>query len=296
MNGIGTFLAAAGLAAIVAGNALAQGSSRPIRIIVPYGPGTGADITARLVAQHWTARSQVPVIVENRPGAGSIVGVNGLKQAPPDGTTIGVIVSANAAQPWLVKDLPYDIRKDFTPITLMYHGPLVMTVNAAFPAANLAELIAYAKGNPGKVFYGSLGVGTTTHLAAELLAQSAGIQIVNVPYKGSGDMHAAVAANNVQMSFDNYVSPKPLVDAGRLRPIVATGRERLAALPQVPTLAETFPGAEMRTDAMPACAPLRHWDLNQTISCRTGRRPSSVLRQTAGPGAFECRKCTGTRI
>jgi tripartite-type tricarboxylate transporter receptor subunit TctC len=219
--------------------------SRPLRIIVPYGTGTGVDIVARQVAGPLSERIKQQVIVENRPGGSAIIGVTALKQAAPDGYTIGILVSANAAQPWLIKDIPFDIRKDFVPLTLLYSGPLVLTVTQSFPAKNLAELVAYAKANPGKLNYGSLGIGTTTHLAAELLKQVAGIDGTNVSYKGSADIHNAVAAGDVQMSFDNYVSPRPLVDAGRLRPIATTSLTRMPALPNVPTLAETYPGVEM---------------------------------------------------
>lgn len=262
-------------------------SARPVKIIVPYGPGTGSDIMARVVAQHWAERTKQPVIVENRTGAGAIVGMTALKQAAPDGATVGIIVSANAAQPWLIKDIPFDIRRDFTPITLMYSGPLAMTVNPSVPASNLAEFVTYAKANAGKVFYGSLGVGTTTHLAAELLAQAAGIQITNVPYKGSGDMHTAVASGTVQMSFDNYVSPKPLVDAGRLRVIAVTSRERLAAIPQVPTLGETYPGVELNLwtgFAAPAGLPREVLDRLAT-DIRGAIQEPEVQKRIAATGA-----------
>ena len=219
--------------------------TRPVRIIVPYGSGTGIDIVARLVSRPLGERLRQPVIVENRPGGSAMIGVNALKQAAPDGYTIGILVSANAAQPWLVKDIPFDIRKDFMPMTLMYSAPLVMTVPQEFPAKTLGEFIAYAKANPGKIFYGSLGVGTTTHLSAELLKQVAGFEATNVPYKGSAEMHNATAAANVQMTFDNYVSPRPLVDAGKLRALAITSLQRSATLPAVPAIAETFPGVEI---------------------------------------------------
>ena len=235
---------AAALVMLAAAGAHAQ-AGKPVRIIVPYGTGTGADIISRVVAAQAAERLANPVIVENRPGNSAITGVNALKQAAPDGTTVGVLVSANAAQPWLTKDLPFDIRKDFTPLTVLYAGPLVMTVGVGLPARTLAEFVTYARANPGKVFYGSLGVGTTTHLAAEMLKQVANIQMTNVPYKGSGEIHTAVAAGEIQMSFDNYISPKPLVDAGKLRPLAITSKARRANLPNVPTVAESYPGVEL---------------------------------------------------
>jgi len=237
------------LAFLVSGSpASAQSAAEPqkrLRIIVPYGTASGSDLAARVIAERLAERTKQVVIVENRPGGSAIIGVSALRNAPPDGSTIGILVSGNAAQPWLTKDLPFDIRKDFVPLTTLYSGPLVMTVATSFPAKTLAEFVAYAKANPGKLTYGSLGAGTTTHLAAELLAQSAGLQMIQVPYKGSGEIHTAVASGQVSMSFDNYVSPQPLVEAGRLRAIVSTGAKRSQLLPTTPTLAETYPGVEI---------------------------------------------------
>lgn len=220
-------------------------TGKPLRIIVPYGTGTGADIISRLVGSSLTERIKDPVIIDNRSGNGSIIGVNALKNAAPDGSTIGVLVSADAAQPSLVKDLPVDLRKGFVPLTILYSGPLAMTVNVNLPVRTLAEFVGYARANPGKVFYRSLGAGTTTHLAAEMLKQVANIQMTNVPFKGSNEIHTAVASGEVQMSFDNYISPKPLVDAGKLRVIASISKARSGTLPNVPTVAESYPGVEL---------------------------------------------------
>ena len=174
------------LASAPSGWAQALGDpQKRLRIIVPYGSGSGVDIASRVIAERMAERIKQAVIVENKPGGSAMVGVAALKNAPADGTTIGIIVSGNAAQPWMTKDLQFDIRKDFTPITIIYSGPLVMTVSTSLPVRTLAEFVAYAKSNPGKISYGSLGSGTTTHLAAELLAQSAGLQMTQIPYKGS---------------------------------------------------------------------------------------------------------------
>jgi len=234
------------LASASSGWAQALGDpQKRLRIIVPYGSGSGVDIASRVIAERMAERIKQAVIVENKPGGSAMVGVAALKNATADGTTIGIIVSGNAAQPWMTKDLQFDIRKDFTPITIIYSGPLVMTVSTSLPVRTLAEFVAYAKSNPGKISYGSLGSGTTTHLAAELLAQSAGLQMTQIPYKGSNEIHTAVASGDVTMSFDNYVSPRALVDAGKLRALVSTGAKRSQLLPNVPTLAETYPGVEL---------------------------------------------------
>ncbi len=219
--------------------------SKPIKLIIPYGTGTGVDIFSRTIMQALSERLKQQVFIENKPGMSAIVGVTALKNSPPDGYTLGVLVSANAAQPWLIRDIAFDIRRDFAPIVMMYEGPLVLTVNKAFPANNLDEFINYAKANPNKLFYGSLGVGTTTHLAAEMLLQVAGISATHVPYKGSGEIHSSVAAQGIQFSFDNYVSPRPLVDAGRLKAIVSTGKKRASLIPNVALMSETYPGVEL---------------------------------------------------
>ncbi len=244
------FVRAMALAALLACASVAWGqalgdSQKRLRIIVPYGTATGADLAARVLAERLGERTKQTVIIENRPGGSAMVGVSALRNAPADGTTIGILVSGNAAQPWLTKDLQFDIRKDFTPLTIFYSGPLVMTVATSFPAKTLAEFVAYAKANPGKISYGTLGPGTTTHLAAELLAQSAGLQMTQIPYKGSGEIHTAVASGQVSMSFDNYVSPRPLVEGGRLRVLASTGPKRSQLLPTTPTLSETYPGVEI---------------------------------------------------
>lgn len=220
--------------------------SRPIRVIVPYSAGTGSDLIARIIAPPLSERIKQPVILENRVGAGGIVGTSALKQAAPDGYTIGVIVSGNAIQPFLVKDLPFDIRKDFVPLTLMYSGPVVMTVPLSVPAKTLAEFISYAKSNPGKIFFGSVGTGTTSHMAGEMLKQVAGIDMTVVSFKGTPEVYGAMFSGDVHMLFDNYATPRPHVEGGKLRVLAVASAKRWAPLPNVPTVAESFPGFEVR--------------------------------------------------
>jgi tripartite-type tricarboxylate transporter receptor subunit TctC len=229
------------------GTAIAQSfPSRAIRVIVPYSAGTGSDLIARIIAPPLSERIKQPVLIENRVGAGGIVGTQALKQSAPDGYTIGVIVSGNAIQPFLVKDLPFDIRKDFVPLTLMYSGPVVMTVPLSVPARTLGEFIAWAKGNPGKVFFGSVGTGTTSHMAGELLKQLAGIDMTVVPFKGTPEVYAAMFTGDIHMLFDNYATPRPHVEAGKLRALAVASAKRWAPLPNVAPIAETFPGFEVR--------------------------------------------------
>lgn len=219
--------------------------NRPVKLIVPFAAGTGADTTARYLAQQLGERLRQSFVVENRPGAGAAVGVSALKRAAPDGYTIGQIVSANVVQPWLVKDAPFDIRKDFAPLAMMYSGPMVMTASPAFAPRTVADALAYARAHPGKVSVGSIGTGSATHLAAELLRQMSGADLTNVPFKSAIEMHQAVASGTVSFSFDSYGSPRPLVEAGKLRVVAVTTAERLAILPDVPTVAESFAGFDM---------------------------------------------------
>lgn len=234
-------------ALLLPGAASAQGfPNRPIKVIVAYSAGTGSDIVARIIAPPLSERLKQPVIIENRVGAGGIVGTQALKQSAPDGYTIGVIVSGNAIQPFLVKDMPFDIRKDFVPLTLMYSGPVVMTVPPTVPAKTLGEFITWAKANPGKVFFGSVGTGTTSHMAGELLKQLAGIDMNVVPFKGTPEVYAAMFTGDVHMLFDNYATPRPHVEAGKLRVLAVASARRWPTLPNTPTVAETFPGFEVR--------------------------------------------------
>jgi len=239
-------LAAAALCCALPSGVLAQDyPSRPVKVIVPFAPGSAADTTTRFLALRLGERLKQPVVIENKPGAGAAIGATALRQAAPDGYTLGNLVSANVVQPWLVKNPPFDIRNDFAPITMMYSGPMVLTVGSGVAAKNVAELIAFARANPGKVFVGSIGTGSATHLAAELLRQMAGVQIVNVPFKDAVEMHRAVAAGEVTFSFDTYASPKPLIEAGKLRVLAVTTREPVSQLPQVPPIAQTLPGYDI---------------------------------------------------
>ena len=219
--------------------------NRAVKVIVPFAAGTGADTTARFLSQQLGERLKQSFVVDNRPGAGAAIGVAALKRSTPDGYTIGQLVSANVVQPWLVKEMPFDVRKDFIPLAMMYSGPMVMTAGSLFTPRDIPEVIAYAKSNPGKVSVGSIGTGSSTHLAAELLKQLAGIDIINVPFKSAIEMHRAVSVGDVSFSFDSYGSPRPLVEAGRLRVIAVTTSERLSILPRVPSIAETYPSFNM---------------------------------------------------
>jgi tripartite-type tricarboxylate transporter receptor subunit TctC len=246
----------AAICALNTGQAFAQAfPSKPVRMIVPYPSGQGADIIARIVAQGYGERLKQQVVVENRPGAGATIGVNALKQATPDGYTMGLIVSANTVAPWITKNMPFDLRRDFMPMTLLYWGPLFMVVPDAVPARSVGEFITYVKANPGKVFFGSAGVGTTNHLGGELFNQLAGINMTHVPFKGSQDAYNAMMGGLVHMYFDTYAGPRPLVEAGKLRFLGVASKERVPLVPQMPAVAESLPGFEL-VSWVGAAAPL----------------------------------------
>jgi tripartite-type tricarboxylate transporter receptor subunit TctC len=199
----------------------------------------------RMVAAALSERLRQTVVVENRPGAGGTIGIMALKNATPDGYTIGVLVSGNVVQPLLVKDTPFDVRKDFTMLTSLYVSPLVMIVPASSPGRTLAEFIAMAKTRPGKVFFGHAGIGTTTHLAGELLNQVAGISMVHVPYKGTPETLPPLMSGDTQAVFSGYSTAKALVEAGKLRVLAVASAKRIPILPDIPAIAETYPGFDV---------------------------------------------------
>jgi tripartite-type tricarboxylate transporter receptor subunit TctC len=235
-----TFAAALALAAVLAAPAAhAQGyPSKPIRIIVPYATGGGPDILARLVASEATT-SLGPTIVENRPGAGGNVGSDFVAKSPPDGYTLLMTTTAtHAINPALYPNIPYDSLKDFTPISLVAYTPLMLVVANDVPVKNLRELVAYAKANPGKVSFASAGAGTMQHISAELFSAQAGVDLVHVPYKGSGQVMPDLISGRVSIMFNSLPALLPFVKDGKLRAIGVTTAKRTPAAPDVPTLDE----------------------------------------------------------
>jgi tripartite-type tricarboxylate transporter receptor subunit TctC len=212
--------------------------ARPIRWMVPFPPGGGADLTARTLAQKVSASIGQPVIVDNRAGAGGNIGTELVARAAPDGYTILQTTNGHAIQPHLRK-LSWDPLKDFAPITLVSTYPLVIAVNPSVPASSLRELVAYAKANPGKLSFGSSGNGGPLHLGAEIFKKAAGIDMLHVPYKGNAPMTLAVVSGEVSMVFDSMTGPLPQIRAGKLRALGVTGARRVAVLPEVPTASES---------------------------------------------------------
>lgn len=223
--------------------------SRPIKIIVPAAASGVSDVVARLTADHVGRTLGQTVIVEDRPGAGGNVGADVTAKAPPDGYTLCMITVGNVAiNPFIYKTMPFDALKDLAPVAPVAELPQIVVINAGLPVHSLKELIAYAKERPGKLNYGSAGVGTTTQLAAELFAEMGGIKLVHVPYRGAAPAVQDTAAGQVQMTFIGLGSAKPLLGTGKIRILAVASKTRLAAAPDVPTSAESgLPGYEFST-------------------------------------------------
>jgi tripartite-type tricarboxylate transporter receptor subunit TctC len=222
--------------------------SKPVRLVVPYAPGGVSDITGRIVAQKMTELLGQPMVVENRAGAGGMVGTGAVAKAEPDGYTIVLSsLSAYAIGPRLVKQPLYDPVRDFTPVAVVALSPTVLTVNTALPVKNLRELIAYAKANPGKLSYGSSGIGSVAHISAEVLRASTGIELVHVPYKSAAQSYPDMISGSIAMVFDALPSALQHIKAGKAKPLAMMSDRRAAIVPEVPTFAEAgYPEATLR--------------------------------------------------
>jgi tripartite-type tricarboxylate transporter receptor subunit TctC len=220
--------------------------TRPIRLIVPFPPGGGNDTVARAIAQQASPALGQPIVVDNRPGAGGIVGAELAAKAPADGYTLFLGgVGSHAVNPNLHSKLPYDPVKDFAPITLLASAPSVLVVNPSVPARSFAEFTAYARANPGKLNFASNGNGSSAQLAAVMYESMAGVRMVHVPYKGLGPALTDLLSGRVQLMFSSIVAIVPHIQAGKLRALAVTSRRRSALLPGLPTIAESgFPGYE----------------------------------------------------
>jgi tripartite-type tricarboxylate transporter receptor subunit TctC len=212
---------------------------RPIRIVVPQSAGASTDLTARMIGQKLNAALGQPVIVDNRPGAGSIVGTDLVAKATPDGYTLLVVASSITLNPTLHKNLPFDPVRDLAPITQLSSFPNMLVVHPAVPVKTVKDVIALAKTKPGAINYGSSGTGTGTHLSAELFKYMTGVDMVHVPYKGGGPAVQALLGGQVQLNFATIVSVLSHVRSSKLRAIAVTTARRSASAPDVPTIAES---------------------------------------------------------
>jgi tripartite-type tricarboxylate transporter receptor subunit TctC len=242
---------ASALTLLFAPFAFAQGAAdfpaKPIRVIVPYAAGGGADILARVVGQQLSERLKQPVIVENRGGASNTIGMQAVAASPPDGYTLGLATPVFVMTPSLIKNHPYDTLKDFTPVAMIGFTPLVLVVHPSVPAKNTKEFIALAKAKPGTLNFASLGAATTQGLSASMFNFMAGIDAVQVPYKGSAPGVTDLLSGNVQFMFNALPSMLQHIQAGKLRALGVTGAKRSSQLPDVPTIRDAVPGYEVTT-------------------------------------------------
>ena len=234
------------LGALTGGSAVASGRAlaadyptRPVRIIVPYTPGGTTDIATRLVADPLSKALGQPVVVENKPGANSIVGAAAAASSPPDGHTMVMVLPAHAANATLqAGKMPFDPVAGFSPVSLVVQAPLVLAGSKQVPARTLREFLDYAKRNPGKVNYGSSGIGATAHLAMELLKLQTGVRMEHIPYRGTQPALQDLMAGNIGLLFDTYSTLKPQFDAGSIVPLGIAAAERAAFAPDLPTIIE----------------------------------------------------------
>ena len=253
-------------------NATAQSDypAKPIKVIVPYAAGGGADLLARLVGQQLAERLKQPVIVENQGGGSNTIGMRTVASAPKDGYTLGLATPVFVMTPSLIKNHPYDALKDFVPVAMIGSTPLVLVVHPSVPAKTTKEFIALAKAKPGTLNFASLGAATTQGLSASMFNFMTGIDAVQVPYKGSAPGVTDLLAGNVQFMFNALPSMIQQVHAGRLRALGVTGKKRSPQLPDVPPINDVVPGYEVTTwysFVAPAGTPQAAVDrLNKEIS------------------------------
>lgn len=212
--------------------------SKSIKWVVPFTPGGAMDTMARTLGEKMSQSMKQPIVIENRPGAGGVIGSTMVAKSEPDGYTMMIVSIGHAVNPSLYPKLSYDPVKDFEPVSLVGVVPNVLVVHPSVKANNVSELVALAKQQPGKLTFASAGSGTTIHLAGELFASMANVDILHVPYKGSAPAVTDLMGRQVDMMFDSVSSAKPYIDSGRLKPLAVTTNKRSSVLPNVPTVAE----------------------------------------------------------
>jgi tripartite-type tricarboxylate transporter receptor subunit TctC len=232
-------ISAVSLSLFAAAGHAADYPDKPIRLIVTYPPGGGADIVARLVAARMTGSLGKQFIVENRPGANGQIGANTLARSAPDGYTVMLDATGFSINPALYASLPYDAKKDFTPVSVLVKFPNILVKNPSFAVNDVKALIDLVHKEPGKISYASSGTGSVQHLAGALFASKIQGQLVHIPYKGGGPALTDVAGGQVPIMFANGASALPFIQSGKVTPLATTGAGRVASMPNVPTMAET---------------------------------------------------------
>ena len=259
--------------------AQADWPSRPLRLVVPFAPGGGADTTARFVGQALTEALGQPVAVDNKGGGGGTLGAMATLTAPADGYTLfhgtpGPLIT----NPLLMANLPYDAERDFVPVSLLVRSAYVLVVHPDVAVRSVADLVALAKALPGQLAFSSAGIGAGSHLAGELLRIEAGVDLTHIPYRGTGPSVQDVVAGQVPLTIDSLSVLIPLIRAGRLRALGVTSRQRLPELPDVPTIAETLPGFEV---TVINCLMLRAGTPEPIVA----RLSQALVRAMASPAA-----------
>ena len=238
---------------LVSGIAAAQGKAaqdqaaaaypnKPIRMIVPFAPGGGLDITTRLIGQKLTEKWGQSIVVDTRPGAATIVGTVIASKAAPDGYTMLMITTTFAINPSLYAKLPYDPIKDFTPVTQLNSQPNIVVVNTSLPVSSVKDLIAMAKAKPGELTFATPGAGSAPHLSAELFQRTAGVQMIHVPYKGIPPAITDLIGGRITMLFTTTISAVPHIKAGKVKGLALTSAKRMDSMPEIPTIGETLKG------------------------------------------------------
>jgi tripartite-type tricarboxylate transporter receptor subunit TctC len=234
------------LALALAGAAHAQYPAKPVRIVVPYPPGGTVDVVARNLAQQLTVQTGQQFIVDNRAGANGTIGSDFVSKAAPDGYTLLVQASIFVINPLFLKNVPYDVQRGFTAVANIGSVPLLVTAHPSVPASNLREFVALVRANPDRYTFATTGLGSAGHLTEEVIKRDAGLSILIVPYKGAGPALTDIVGGQVSALADPLPSSYPHVKGGRLKALAVTSRERIAFMPEVPTMAESgFPGFEM---------------------------------------------------
>jgi tripartite-type tricarboxylate transporter receptor subunit TctC len=232
----------------LSGQAAAQGNnypSRPVHIIVPSPPAGGTDIIARVLAERFSKAFGQQFVVENRPGAGNMIGIESVARSAPDGYTLLMVPSTLALNSVLYQKVNYDPVRDFAPITLAATAPNVLVINPSVPAQTLVEFVALAKKKPGELTYGTPGIGTSPHMSMELLKSMAGLDIRHIPYRGTAPAVTDIISGQISAMFANALTAKPQVDAGKVRALAVSGPKRIEAMPNVPPVAQAgVPGYE----------------------------------------------------
>ncbi len=264
----------------LAGGVLAQPAAdypaKPIRLIVPFAPGGGTDITARAIAQKLTESWGQTVVTDNRPGANGTIGVDITAKSAPDGHTLTMISSSHAVNVGLYAKLPYDLVRDLTPVTQATRQPYALVINPSVPARSVKELIAHARAKPGGINYGSSGTGGISHLGGALLGSIAGVNLVHVPYKGGAPATMDVISGQIQMIFGTLLLTGPHIKSGRLRVLAVTTAQRWPGTPELPTMQEAgVPGFEI-TQWYGLLAPAK---TPQPVIAKLNREIARILHQ-----------------